>query len=46
MDGEVADFFPDEPDGWTYTRTEGRLTVSTTVPEPSARVITTTTVKR
>ena len=39
LEGEVADFFPDQADGWTYSRTDGRLTVSTTVPEPSARVI-------
>lgn len=40
LEGVVADFFPDHADGWTYTRTDGELTVSTTVGEPSARVIT------
>lgn len=43
LEGDVSDFFPEQSDGWTYTRTDGELTVSTTVPEPSARVITTTT---
>ena len=42
LEGPVADFFPARQDGWTYSWTGGELTVSTTVPEPSARVVTLT----
>ncbi len=35
----VVPQFPTDLDGWTITPTDGGLTVTTTVPEPSARVL-------
>jgi alpha-galactosidase len=35
----LAPHFPADPDGWSWTRTEDAVTVTTTTSEPSARVL-------
>jgi hypothetical protein len=35
----ITPTFPTDAAGWTYTWTDDSLTIATTVPEPSARVI-------
>jgi alpha-galactosidase len=40
LDGvTVENFFPAQAGAWTYTSTDQTLTIATTSPEPSARVV-------